>query len=251
MSHNRFTPLLRQFDRELDLPQPIKSRILIEIADDLDDLYTHFRQQGLSEQVAYARTQERLSPTLEILQQLRDIHQSPVQRFFDRIPRSLLSRWERACVLVILLLTVSLSIQQIESTSFFHQASEFIWPVMLAAISGFVLLLIKTYQILLKKEHSPHRIRSGVPMLLLSAGAVPLLSLLGVWVEFHRALLNLARDPHSGYLAVLNALLESSALMVAGLNLFLVLSILTFALLWRIGSIEEANANQLLDPSSE
>ncbi len=38
-----------------DLPQPAKSRILLEMAADLEDLYEVYREQGLGDEVAEAR----------------------------------------------------------------------------------------------------------------------------------------------------------------------------------------------------
>ncbi|MFH1754248.1 MAG: hypothetical protein ABIA59_00965 [Candidatus Latescibacterota bacterium] len=52
---SRFEGLLKQINGKLDLPQPTKSRILLEIASDLDDMYRVFIQQGMSEQDAAER----------------------------------------------------------------------------------------------------------------------------------------------------------------------------------------------------
>jgi len=41
--------LLRGINQDLDLPQPIKSRIILVIAADLEDAITAFKNQGLTE----------------------------------------------------------------------------------------------------------------------------------------------------------------------------------------------------------
>jgi hypothetical protein len=45
----RFSDTLRALNERLDLPQPVRSRILLEIAGDLEDLEQHFLDSGLSQ----------------------------------------------------------------------------------------------------------------------------------------------------------------------------------------------------------
>ncbi len=46
---NRFAPLLKSINARLDLPQPTKSRIILEIASDLEDMYQFYQSQGPDE----------------------------------------------------------------------------------------------------------------------------------------------------------------------------------------------------------
>ena len=48
----RFTDTLTKLNDRLDLPQPVRSRILLEIASNLEALYPHFRGDGLCEEAA-------------------------------------------------------------------------------------------------------------------------------------------------------------------------------------------------------
>ena len=54
----RIAEVLKQVSDGLDLPQPTKSRILLEMAGDLEDLYQHHLSQGFDEAAA-ASTGER------------------------------------------------------------------------------------------------------------------------------------------------------------------------------------------------
>ena len=54
---NQFTPLLKQLNSRLDLPQPQKSRILLEISADLNDLYDLYVSQGHSREEAKQRAE--------------------------------------------------------------------------------------------------------------------------------------------------------------------------------------------------
>jgi hypothetical protein len=46
----RFSEILRSTAVRLDLPQPSKSNILLELAADLEDLFQHYREQGHDEE---------------------------------------------------------------------------------------------------------------------------------------------------------------------------------------------------------
>jgi biopolymer transport protein ExbB/TolQ len=48
----RFTEILRGAAERLDLPQPTKSNVLLELAADLEDLFLHYRSQGQDEEEA-------------------------------------------------------------------------------------------------------------------------------------------------------------------------------------------------------
>lgn len=56
---NPFNPLLKRINDKLDLSQPAKSRIVLEIAADLEDLYRIYRDRGLSEEEALHKAQEK------------------------------------------------------------------------------------------------------------------------------------------------------------------------------------------------
>ena len=43
-----FTAALRRIDSRLHLPQPARSRVILELAGDLEELYRHYRATGLS-----------------------------------------------------------------------------------------------------------------------------------------------------------------------------------------------------------
>ena len=58
---NRFISLLQRVNDKLDLPQPEKSRILLEIAADLQDMYQVYLDKGLGEEEAVKRTEEKFS----------------------------------------------------------------------------------------------------------------------------------------------------------------------------------------------
>ena len=51
----QFTSLLKNLNSKIDLPQPKKSRMLLEIAADLNDMYNYYLAKGLTETEAVSR----------------------------------------------------------------------------------------------------------------------------------------------------------------------------------------------------
>jgi len=57
---DNFKPILKEINSKLDLPQPTKSRIILEIAADLNDTFDTYKKQGLmlrqfTEQMTFLR----------------------------------------------------------------------------------------------------------------------------------------------------------------------------------------------------
>ena len=61
----RFAPLLKSINDRLDLPQPTKSRIILEIAADLEDLYQFYQNQGMNESEAAQKAEEKFWNEIE------------------------------------------------------------------------------------------------------------------------------------------------------------------------------------------
>jgi hypothetical protein len=85
---SRFTDLLRRTNDRLDLPQPVKSRILLKIASDLDDMYRHFIGQGIAGNEAVRRVEEKFELSDNALRELVQVHESPFRKFLSRFSES-------------------------------------------------------------------------------------------------------------------------------------------------------------------
>lgn len=82
---DRFSRVLRRVDRRLQAPEPRRSRILMEMARDLEDLYRAYRDRGLSEREARRRAEEWLAPSGAALESLSSVHLPAFDRFLDRL----------------------------------------------------------------------------------------------------------------------------------------------------------------------
>jgi len=162
----QFTPLLENINRKLNLPQPTKSRIILEIASDLEDLYNYYITQGLNSKDAIKKAEEKFDLTDEALNELVTIHQTIFRKFLDKITEQTQSQWERIILLLVFIIIVSLSAKTFISTPFFLHASKFVWPILGIFFSVIILSLPKFYNIFLKKDHQLAKLRQGLNSIL-------------------------------------------------------------------------------------
>src|SRR5690606_35990989 len=70
----RFLPALRRISDELTLPEPAKSRVVLEMAADLVSLYEHHRARGRGEEEAAQLAEETILASPEALRHLVLLH---------------------------------------------------------------------------------------------------------------------------------------------------------------------------------
>ncbi len=143
----QFTSLLNNINEKLDLPQPAKSRILLEIAADLEDVYDTYIARGFTELEAIKKTEEKFDFTDEALTNLIKIHETPFRRWLVRISGQAQTRWERIMMTLLLIIIASLSIQTIFNSPFFLKSSRFIWPILGLLFSALGVAIYKAYTI--------------------------------------------------------------------------------------------------------
>jgi hypothetical protein len=255
---NRFTSLLRDIRDRLDLPQPAKSRILLEISADLEDLYQAYRQKGLESAEAERRAIETLNLSPESLNQLIQVHQSPLRRLYYRLSEKTLNRWERGIFILILLVMITASARVTLTTPFFRTANLLVWPVLIIFTGILGISLAKFYQLYIRKDHRIHGLRKGLALIL---G----LGLLNVWIALTGYIIGIY---HNGSQYMFTGLLspvlgtaqqysemsrmgaqwlvETSAMLIVCLVTALVTAMIWFLFLSRVKRIEYAEASVLL-----
>lgn len=82
---SRFARVLRRVERRLEAPEPERSRILMEVAADLEDLYQAYRERGMEEAEARRRAERWLAPSTTALASLRSVHLPALARLLDRL----------------------------------------------------------------------------------------------------------------------------------------------------------------------
>ena len=161
-----FTQLLKSINERLNLPQPTKSRIILEIAADLDDLYQLYLSRGLEENEAAKKAVDKIDLTDEALNELVQIHQSLIRKLLHKITAQAQSRWEKVIFVLLLIFVVAISIQGVFSAQFFLQASKWIYPVLGIFLSAILISIPKFYQLYIKKDHQIKKLRSGLDLII-------------------------------------------------------------------------------------
>jgi hypothetical protein len=237
---SRFKDILRKVDAQLELPQPEKSRILLEIAGDLSDAYDAGIEEGLSEEEATRRAADMFDLSGEALSELVRIHETGFQKFLAGLSGQARTRWERIVLLVLIHFVFIFSGKEIVTTKLFTLSGPFVWPVAGFSLIGFTIILVEIYRLYIKRRYDVRRIRSGPLPLLAVSGAIVLTGFTGSVVGLFRAAGRIASGSGEALLQVIDWALGSSALMMVSL-----LSAMTVAIAWfildnKVRRIEEA-----------
>lgn len=247
---NRFAATLSQTSRRLNLPQHIASRVVLELAADLEDLFEHYTAQGLSEKEATAQALEAAELSDEAVARLVEVHASPTGRLVERLEERTRTPWERLILLLISLFVVIGIGSEMLTGGFFSDASPFLWPVAAATATGVVLVLWKIYGVFFVKDHGLRRLRSGLPSVLALAALSVLLALLGALVEMHQAALKVESTGSSLAEQSILCMARIAPMIAFSLTTAVILAVAWFALSSRIGRMEQARASMLLDEGS-
>ena len=255
---NRFTTLLKSINDRLPLPQPAKSRILLEIAADLHDTHDYYLRKGFSEGEAVTKAEEKFDLTDEAITELAAIHQSSFKKLLDRIHWETRSRWERLVLALVILTVLTVGARAVFSTGFVLQASAFVWPILLVFAGVAAVSLLKSYQLYVKKDHHIKRLHRGLPVILFLGGVNLFIGLFGYVYEIFAAR---AMTLYSGFFAVIVTAVKggdeffflsvecvsrcASMAMMCALGT-LVTALIWFALATKVKKIEAAEAAYLL-----
>jgi hypothetical protein len=244
---NRFAERLREISGKLDLPQPEKSHILLEIASDLDDMYRFFREEGFGEEEAVKRVEERLDLSDEALRELVEIHESGMRKLLDRISEQARSRWERVLLAMAVIVIAAYSGRQILSAQLYTQASRFVWPILLFALAALVITIWQIYKLYIKKDHDIRTLGVGLPWLIAAGASSLLTGLLGMMYEFHRSARMAVAEADRSLVFLVECALRCSAMMMVGLVTAIVIGIVWFLLMNKVRKIEIAEAAWLIE----
>ncbi len=256
---SRFSSLLQQINDRLDVPQPAKSRILLEIAADLEDAYEVFFEHGHSEEDATRLAQERFILDDSTIAELADIYQPFFKKILDRFSVQVQSRWQRAILALTLLTIAALSGQVMLTHEFFNQASPFVWPVFGISITGIILFFIKFHKLYLLKQHQRKTLRKGLDVLMYLAVLSLALGFVGYFYELLRYSINTVypggslitvivtvTDSPQCILNIYTCFVTSSTVMMASLLSTLFLALFWYILNHKAARIEMAEAASLL-----
>lgn len=127
----RFAHVLQRAESTLSAPEPQRSRVLLELAQDLDDLFAELRAVGLTEDEAARRAEALLAPSPEAMSALARVHEPLHVRLAERYSPGSAHGVERALLGLIATLALLFAVWGLMNTSAFAAASPALWLLQL------------------------------------------------------------------------------------------------------------------------
>ncbi len=243
---SRFASSLRQIAEQLDLPQPERTRIVLEMAADLEDMYAEQRRRGLDEAAATRAVEESLGASIEVVAELVALHRPRVRRLLDRFSAQACSRWERALLAALVAFTLFVAGPPLFGARLVLDASAFVVPVLGAGVAALVIGAALAYRLFAKRDHRSPRLDAGLSTLPFLAAASFFCGSLGLLVELYRCVFGIA-EGHIDARSFYTFLIGSSATMVISLIVSAVAAVLWYAFASALSRVERAEAAILLE----
>lgn len=240
---SRFNVFLSETGERMALPKATRSLILVEIASDLEDLFQHYLQQGLSEEEAAAKAEEKVDMSDEALTELVRIH-SNARGWSDRVARRVQPLWERVAMALIVIFFIASTTLDHGVRPFAHLTG-FIWPIaciLLALIVFFIVQMVR-----FPGHQSPRRLRDSLATPLFLGAASVVVGFAGAGIELYRTLLRMAADPEHAAPLFANAVLGSTATLTIALIIALVAGVAWFVLAGRVARLEDDVARAYME----
>jgi hypothetical protein len=241
-----FASALRRIDRRLHVPQPVRSRVILELAGDLEALHGHYLAKGLGETEAREAALADLDASDEVIAALAEVHASPVRRGMDRVVRQMDAPWARGLLLVVLVGGVAAAARAALSPMFVEDAGVFLWPlgvVLMAGLAAGGMLLIRLQRF---DADDPARARRAADRLAVLIFVEGTLAGLGSWLELYWAAGRMAEAGGDITVNLFGWGVRTAALLSAGIAASLVLAVVWFFASHRLAVLEDARAALLL-----
>lgn len=165
---NRFVHVLRRVERRLEAPEPERSRILMEMAGDLEDLYRTYRERGLDEAEALRRTEEWLAPSAPALESLQSVHLPAVERLLRRLGGTARGRLELGLVTLVSLAAVGGGVLPVLRAGVLTASSPGLWVVAGLTAAGLGAAVSQGYALFVRgdrldpiRHHRLHRVSAA------------------------------------------------------------------------------------------
>jgi len=152
--------ILGDLNKRMNLPQPAKSQLLMELHCDMNDLVDERKNEGYSDEPIAAELRKRFDFSEQELRELEVIHSTVILRVFNKIPK--LVKFEKLFLTLVFLIIAAFSLNV-----FFKMGSISDYPKAAIPLIGFSFIICiyfikKFYELYIKKEHNIRTIRFGV-----------------------------------------------------------------------------------------
>ncbi len=244
---SRFTQSLLDADARLNVPEPARSRILLELAADMEDLHREYLGRGLSADEADREVLEHFDLSDQALIELVQVHDSPLQRSLENLSGPVRGPWSRMLMVILALFVTVASGSLLFRGELYRDASGLVWILMPILGLGLVIAAGKGHRLFRGSDTwSPAR-RHSLLRLLGLAAAMIVVAGGGLWFELYRSALRIRAVPGEALIHLVGWLHMAAATLVIALSGALVLGFLWFFLEAQVRRQELAAAANLLE----
>lgn len=227
----RFTRVLSEARDQLKIPEPSRTRVLLEMASDLEDSYQFHLSQGCDESEAAHRAKEAFGTSEEALKHLSRIHETSLGGVQNRLSGQIGRFWEKALLVIIFVFEILATAKVVSHEAFFMFMSPFVWLIGGLAAAAFVLTTWKLYQIFFNSGSDVRQIREGLGALLFFAGASLAVTGCGFLFHIQRFFrLNYEMAPESLFMNFAGWMATISFMMTLGLLVAMLTALIWFVL---------------------
>ena len=232
----RFARVLRRVDRELEVREPERSRILLELAGDLEDLYREYREMGCPDDEARRRAEDWLAPDRSSVDRLRRLHTPILGRSLATLSEIGRSRVESGALALLVLASIAGALWTIRGSPIWPPG---LWVTLVLAIGGVGLAIAgrRALDVLLSPDGGL-RVSTRMSGLLALSAASALTGALGGSLHLQTALV-----PAPPGAAPWPAIGKASATATLGLAVALALGVAWFWLVVRVRIVRRARAD--------
>ena len=241
---SRFAHVLRRADARLRAPEPARSRILLELAQDLDDLYRLYRERGLSEAEAVRRAEELLGASDEAVDRLGQVHGTTYDRLLDRLPGLGRHPLERSLLTVLSVAALAAGIGGLGSSGLESGPSPYVWGLLPVAAASLWMATARTLELTVRAGGGTARPRQRLTVLLGLATCGVLVGLLGAALELSGGL-SVAAEGSTSWLPLVARIGRAADVVAVSLVLSLATFLVWFHLDRRAFRIEAARTEAL------
>jgi hypothetical protein len=247
----RFANVLNRAGDRLQVPEPARTRILLEMASDLEDSYRHHLDQGCDANEAARRAEEAFGTSDEALQLLARLHQRGPGGAADYLSRQVGSLWSKTLMVALILFEILLALRVFSDRSFFVDPSPFLWPIAALALAAFLFTIWKLVQIFSRSGADVRQLRTGLGIPLFFAGASLAVTVLGFLFHLQRFFrLNVDGAPQTLFMNFAGWMISISSLMSVGLLTAILAGMVWFVLAGLVTRSEAREIETLLQSAA-
>ena len=244
---DKFNSILKSISEKIELPQPMKSKILLEISADLNDTFESYIEQGFSEKEAIREAENKFNLDEDSIEKLIQVYNSGIYKWLNNISQRTRNKWERIAIIVIILFSLFFVGKLIFTTHFFLKTSVFVLPVLAVSFLTTIFILIKYYQIFILKDHNINRLRSHLPTILFLGGASLLIGVIGLFIDLFITVSRISSDLKNILTYFMDWLIRSSSYLMICLIIVIFLFVLWHILYTKVCKIEHYATEHLIN----